>query len=89
LVLAFLWFAFFLTDVFFPIYCTCFLLEHSCPEIGAFEGRVDTQLNSAKWPALLTRGLLNKKEQKASTEHRCGFSSFIICRLYCSCNYKR
>lgn len=81
LILTFLWFAFFLPAVFFPIYCTWFLLEHSCPEIGAFEGRVDTQLKSTKWPVLFTRDLLNNKEQKASTEHRCGFSSFIICRL--------
>lgn len=81
LVLTFLWFAFFLPAVFFPIYCTWFLLEHICPDIGAFEGRVDTQLNSTKWPALFTWGLLNNKEQKASTEHRCGFPSFIIYRL--------
>lgn len=73
LLLTFLWYVFFLPAVLFHIYCKCFLLEHSCPEIGAFEGRVDTQLNFSKWPALFTWGLLNNKEQKASSEHWCGF----------------
>lgn len=73
LVLTFLWFAFFLPAVFFPIYYKWFLLGHSCPEVGAFEGRVDTQLYSFKWSALFTWGLLNNKKQKSSTGHLCGF----------------
>lgn len=89
LLLVFLWSAFSLPAVFFPIYCTWFLLEHSCPEIGAFEGRVDTQLSPPKWPALFTRGLLNNTEENTSSEHQCGFPSFIICRSQCSCSYKR
>lgn len=63
LLLMFLWAAFSLPAVFFRIYCTWVLLVHSSPEIGAFEGRVNTQLSPTKWPALFTQGLLNNRAE--------------------------